>query len=306
MRFRRKRTEFEASALLNNTTYINIFNRLKELAITRFKYEGLPDTVDERYLELTLFRNGSAVFFWDDVLGYLALPVAWQNQFTVYEQPVNYRAYAVNGYQKYLNDKDSVIIWNNQLHTVNINDIENYAIRLYNLERIIDVNADAQKTPVIIQGNKEQSLTLKNLYKEYEGNARVIFGYDSLDLNALTVLKTDAPYVADKIYELKTQIWNEALTFLGIPNLTIQKKERVISDEVSRSIGGTMASRYAILQSRQQAIDKINKMFDLNIKISFRDSDEDDTILPYIDRANLHDKLNIEETQEETEGAENE
>ena len=273
MRFRRKKTEFEASALLNNTTYINIFNRLKELAITRFKYEGLPDTVDERYLELTLFKNGSSVFFFDDVLGFLALPVAWQNQFTVYEQPVNYRAYAINGYQKYLNDSDSVIIWNNQLHTVNVNDIENYAIRLYNLERIIDVNADAQKTPVIIQGNKEQSLTLKNLYKEYEGNARVIFGYDSLDLNALTVLKTDAPYVADKLYELKTQIWNEALTFLGIPNLTIQKKERVVSDEVSRSLGGTMASRYAVLESRKQAIEKINTMFNLNISVTFRDAD---------------------------------
>lgn len=306
MRFRKKKTEFESSLYMNDYTYINIFNRLKELSITRFKYDNLPDTVDERYLELTLFNNGSGVFFFDDVLGFLALPVAWQNQFTVYEQPVNYRAYAINGYQKSLNDKDSVIIWNNQLHTNNIVDIQNYALRLYNLERIIDVNANAQKTPILIQGSKEQALTLKNLYKEYEGNARVLFGYDSLDLNGLTVLKTDAPYVSDKLYELKTQIWNEALTFLGIPNLTVQKKERVISDEVSRSIGGTMASRYAIMESRQQAIDKINKMFDLNIKISFRDSDEDDTILPYIDRANLRDKLNIEETQEETEGAENE
>lgn len=279
MRIRNKhKTEFDASLMLNNTTYMNIFNRLKEIAITRFKYENVPDTIDIRYLELTLFNNGSAVFFYDDVMGFLALPVAWQNQFTVYEQPVNYRAYAINGYQKRLNTSDSVIIWNNELHTNNVADIMNYAKRLYNLERIIDVNADAQKTPVIIQGSKEQALTLKNLYKEYDGNSRVIFGYDSLDIDALKVLKTDAPYVSDKIYELKTQIWNEALTFLGIPNLTLQKKERVITDEVTRSMGGTFASRYAVLSSRQQAIDKINSMFNLDIQIKFKDPDEDTTI----------------------------
>ena len=278
MRIRNKhKTEFGDSLMMNNTTYINIFNRLKEIAITRFKYENLPDTIDERYLELTLFNNGSAVFFVDDVMGFLALPVAWQNRFTVYEQPVNYRAYAINGYNKNLNVDDSVIIWNNQLHTNNVVDIMNYAKRIYNLERIIDVNADAQKTPVIVQGSKEQALTLKNLYKEYDGNARVIFGYDSLDIDALKVLKTDAPYVADKIYELKTQIWNEALTFLGIPNLTLQKKERVITDEVTRSMGGTFASRYAVLDSRRQAIDKINRMFDLNITIDFKEPEEVDT-----------------------------
>lgn len=273
----RKKTEFDESLYMNNSTYINIFNRLKEIAVTRFKYENVPETVDIRYLELTLFNNGSCVFFFDDVLGFLALPVAWQNQFTVYEQPVNYRAYAVNGYQKNLSIKDSVIIWNNQLHTNNIADIMNYAKRLYNLERIIDINADAQKTPIIIQGSKEQALTLKNLYKEYDGNARVIFGYDSLDIDALKVLKTDAPYVSDKIYELKTQIWNEALTFLGIPNLTLQKKERVITDEVTRSMGGTFASRYAVLDSRRQAIEKINELFNLDITVDFKDNEEFDT-----------------------------
>ena len=98
MRLRnRHKTEFDASLMMNDSTYLNIFNRLKEIAITRFKYENVPDTIDIRYLELTLFNNGSAVFFNDDILGFLALPVAWQNQFTVYEQPVNYRAYAING-----------------------------------------------------------------------------------------------------------------------------------------------------------------------------------------------------------------
>ena len=87
----------------------------------------------------------------------------------------------------------------------------------------------------------------------------------------MKVLKTDAPYIADRLYQLKTQIWNEALTYLGISNMNIQKKERLISDEAIRSQGGTIASRYSRLESRREAADKINGMFGLDIRVDFRE-----------------------------------
>lgn len=112
---------------------------------------------------------------------------------------------------------------------------------------------------------------MKNLYMQYEGNYPFIFGDKNLNFNDLKVLKTDAPYVADKLYMLKTQIWNEALTYLGISNLNVQKKERLVSDEVTRNMGGTIANRYTRLNARRQACDQINKMFGLNIDCSFRE-----------------------------------
>ena len=112
---------------------------------------------------------------------------------------------------------------------------------------------------------------MKNLYKQYEGNEPFIFGNKAMDVNGLTVLKTDAPYVADKLYELKTQLWNEALTYLGISNINIVKKERLITDEVTRNQGGTVASRYSRLESRRQACEKINEMFGLNIWVDYRE-----------------------------------
>ena len=129
---------------------------------------------------------------------------------------------------------------------------------------------------------KKQKLTLQNLYKEYDGNAPFIFGYKGLDRDVLSVLNTDAPYVADKIYELKTQIWNEALTYLGISNINIQKKERLITDEVTRNQGGTIASRYSRLESRREAVKKINDMFGTNIVVNYREDFEsnDDEIIP--------------------------
>ena len=259
------------SATLNNLTYMQYLNRLTELAISVFEWKNLPPSVDERYLELHLFETGCMVYFNDDVLGNLCLDCIASGRLGVYGDPVLRKAYSgYNNYQKLLKESNSVIIWNNYLHTNSVLDVKMFAKRLYNLDRIIDVNANAQKTPVLVQGTEKQRMTLINLYKEYDGNAPFIFGDKNLDLNALKVLQTGAPYVCDKLYQLKTQIWNEALTYLGISNINIQKKERLISDEVTRNQGGTIASRYSRLESRRQAVNKINAMFGTNIEVNYR------------------------------------
>ena len=274
---KRKKTFFEESARLNNRAYAYYLTRFSELALSVFKWENLPDTVDERFLELTLYTEGQAVFFRDEVLGELCLQCAVNGPFDVYRIPIRRRAYAVNGYQKELTNKDSVIIWNNKLHTNTEPDMRVFARRLWDLDRTIEVNARAQKTPVFVQGPEEQRLTLLNLYKEYDGNAPVIFGDKNLNVEGFKSISTQAPFVGNDLYQLKTQIWNEALTYLGISNLTIQKKERVNTDEVTRSMGGTLASRNARLEARKKAADEINKMFDLDISVHFKedlDTDE--------------------------------
>lgn len=269
---RRKHDIFDESMTLNNLTYRQYLNRLTELATSMFEWKNLPDTVDARYLELHLFETGCMVYFKDDVIGDLCLDCIVNGRLDVYGNPLLRRAYSgYNNYQKLLTYKDSVIIWNNYLHVNSILDVEMFARRLYNLDRIIDVNANAQKTPVLLQGTEKQRLTLLNLYKEYDGNAPFIFGDKNLDLNLLKALSTNAPYVCDKLYQLKTQIWNEALTYLGISNINIQKKERLITDEVTRNQGGTIASRYSRLESRRQAVEKINDMFGTNIEVNYRE-----------------------------------
>lgn len=268
---RRNKTNFEESLLGNNRTYGHYLERLTELAITMFEWKNLPDSIDERFLELTLFTDGHAVFFKDKELDeFLALQCLIKGRLNVYRIPIERRAFAVGGYNYDLNIDDSVIIYNNYLRTNSYRMCVMYAKKLYNLDRIIDVNANAQKTPVLIKTSEQQRLSVQNAYKEWDGNQPVIYGDKALDTNAFGVLKTDAPYISDKIYQLKTQYWNEALTYLGISNLNIQKKERLVSDEVVRSQGGTIASRYSRLEARRQAADKINKMFGLNIEVDYR------------------------------------
>ena len=273
---RRKRTNFEDSAATNTLTYMQYLRRLMELSMSMFAWKNLPNTVDPRYIELRLFETGSVVFFKDDVLGELCLDCIQQGNFDVYGNPITRRAYSCyNNYQKVLNDKDSVIIWNNYLRTNSVTDIQLYAKRLWDLDRSVDVNAKAQKTPLLIQCNEKQRMSMKNLYMQYDGNTPVIFADNNIDINGVKVVSTQAPYVADKLYQLKNQIWNEALTYLGISNLNINKQERLITDEVSSSQGSTISSRYSRLECRKQAVEKINEMFGLDIEVDYRKDYQD-------------------------------
>lgn len=279
----KNKDQFNQSAVDNNLTFRQYLDRLTELSISMFEWRNLPPTVDARYLELQLFETGCMVYFDDDVIGNLCLNCLYNGQFDVYGNPTSRRAYSkYNNYQKELNEDNSVVIWNNYLHTNSIMQVRQYALRLYNLDRIIDVNANAQKTPVLVQATEKQRLIMLNLYKEYDGNAPFIFGDKDLDFLGLKAISTGAPYVCDKIYQLKTQIWNEALTYLGISNINIQKKERLITDEVTRNQGGTIASRYSRLESRREAVKKINKMFGTNIEVNYREDFQqvDTNILP--------------------------
>lgn len=269
---KKKNQAFHDALMANGATYVQYYNRLMELSMSMFEWKNLPDTVDERYLELGLFSSGCMIFFKDDVIGELALNMTYQGGFDIYGEPTRRRAYSrYNQFQTTLDKDNSVIIWNNMLRTNSALDVQMFAYRLYNLDRIVDINANAQKTPVLITCDEKQKLTMKNLYMQYEGNYPVIFGDSNLDIKSLSVLKTDAPFVSDKIYDLKIKIWNEALTYLGISNINTTKKERMITDEVIRNQGGTIASRYSRLESRRRAVKKINKMFGLNITVDYRE-----------------------------------
>lgn len=278
----KRRTNFDESLLRNNGTYRFYLDRLTELSISMFDWQNVPDSIDTRFLETTLFLNGSAIFFKDEDLRdeqiegeedgtLLALPVAMNGNFDLYNIPTRRTAYATNGYNRNLTNKDSVIVYNNMIRTNSVQTCTVYARRLWNLDRAIDVNSNAQKTPVLIRCNDSERLTLVNAYQKWEGNEPVIYGTKDFDPNSISVLRTDAPYVARDLYELKTQIWNEALTYLGISNMNFQKRERLITDEVVRNQGGTIASRYSRLEARRQACKKINKMFGTNIEVYFRD-----------------------------------
>ena len=263
---------FNESARLNRLSFDYYFDRLKELAISMFEWENIPDSMDERFLEMTLFEDGQAIVFRDDVMGMLGLQVMIGGPLNVYRVPINRRAYAVNGYQNPdLTPENSVIVFNNMLRTNSYRDVMFFARKLYEVDRAIDVNVKGQKTPKVILCDENERLTMLNLFMKYDGNQPFIFGSKNLDLKSIQTLDTSSPYLSDKLYQLKMQIWNEALTYLGISNVNFNKKERLVSDEVLRNSGSTVSSRYTRLNMREQAADEINRMFGTDIRVKYRE-----------------------------------
>lgn len=262
--------ETDLAMIINNQTYINYLDRLKLIACSLFTWEGLDEVAGfgaSRFLEMSLYENGRACFVKDKDLGYLALKVNPSDKLNVYNLPEKVLAWSI-GYNKNYKFDDVVYIMNNLLELPTSTTINLFAYRLYETERTIDTNLIAQKTPVLIEGDTKTILTLKNTYMTFAGNTPFIFGNKDYNINQkLNALKTDAPYLIDKLEIHKHEIWNEALTFLGIDNANTDKKERLITDEVESN--NELINYYlnCFYKTRKQACDMINEKYGLNIKI---------------------------------------
>ena len=257
---------------VNVKTFLDYYERLKILALSRFEWVNLPPTCNERFLERVLFENGVACFCKHKVNdGLINLRVTPSAEMNVYEESVGYTAYSV-GYSEYYESDEIVIVRNNYLSRCTEETISLFAWRLAELVRTTDINITAQKTPVIIRCNEKERLTFKNLFNQYDGNAPVIYGTKSLDMDSMKVYKTDAPYLVDKLTEQKRQVWNDALSFLGInSNPSANKRERLITDEVNSNNEQLSTMINACLSTRQQAVKELNEKFGLNVEVRLRE-----------------------------------
>lgn len=294
----KKLTETDIAMNINNLTYIDYINRLKLIATSLFTWKGLDEVAGfgaSRFLELALYENGRACFVKDSEKGYLALRVNPSDKLNVYLLPEKVMAWSLGYNKTYLFD-DVIYIMNNNLEIPTSQSLQLFAYRLYETERTIDTNLIAQKTPVLIEGDTKTILTLKNVYMQYSGNTPFIFGNKQFDIsNKLNVLKTDAPYLIDKLENHKHEIWNEALTYLGIDNANTDKKERLITSEVESNDDLINYYLNCFYKTRKDACDRINEKYNLNIELSLNKEILD---LLDLDENNI---INYEEGEEDGE-----
>lgn len=260
------------SQLSNWMTYQMYLRQFLTLAENVFIYDNMPDYIDTAYLNKSLVRQGAIAFFYDDVLEkVLALPYTNIGSLDVYNRPKRIQVYGRNGYTNTLKEDEFVIMYDNNGRYPIYIDILQYAERYANVTRTIDINIAQQKTPRIWKTSTEKEKTLKDLANEVDGNIEKIVTYDNINLDDIEIVLEPAPYVTDKLQDQKDKIWSEFLRLIGISNLSFQKKERNISDEIQAMQGGTIASRYERFEPRKKAIEEINKKFNLQIKVEYYD-----------------------------------
>jgi len=261
---------------MNDLTAFDYYDRLKLIALSLFEWENLPNSCNARFLELSLYMYGRALFFFDEKLGYLNMKCTPSGQLNNYDESISYTAYSTV-YQETFKREDCVLIRNNYLERPTDNSVVLFASRLCEAERTIDVNIRAQKTPVLIRCDDKDRLTMVNLYAKYNGNEPFIMGGKTMNLDALKVVKTDAPFVVDKLQTYKHEIWNEALTYFGVNNANSDKRERLITDEVNANNEVISINAQAMLLTRLEACKWINEKYGLNVSVKMRSFEGQET-----------------------------
>lgn len=263
--------------ILKETYFHDYYSRLKNIALSVFQWEGLPETCSARFLENCLFSYGCAVFVKDPEFGYLNLKATPAAELNVYEEPTAYTAHSTGYNGKIFKADECVFIRNNYLAKSTDHTIMLFAERLAAIEAAIQVNINAQKTPILIRCEEKSRNSLQAVYNQYEGDKPVIIGTKALQEKPFEVLATGAPFVADKLREEKRAVWNEALEFLGVnTNPADKKKERLIVDEVESNNEQIEIQNDSMMLTRQEAAAAINAMFSgLNVSVSRRLDDHD-------------------------------
>lgn len=278
----RGHNQFKDAILMNNQTYFDYLDRFKKLALSMFEWKGLPESMDSRYLEMSLYYMGKASLLWDKAYGFLNLKCNSNNNFNIYGIPTDLHcwSYSFNtnrktymGYDEIKGDPKetyAVLVMNNFDMIPTAPTLELFCNRLAETQRAIDTNVKQQKFPRIILTDKSQELSMRNLINQVDDNELNIYG----DKNILTPeqiksIDTEAPYLADKLTDYKKEIFNEALSFLGISNIDY-KRERMITSETDSKNELINLNLQSYLITRKKACEQFNKLFGTNIDVVVR------------------------------------
>lgn len=244
----------------NLVTYSHWVDQLAQLAISSIEWD-VPDTVDPIYLERSLFYHGRAIVFAVEE-GLVALSGFGASLPNIYGIPTRRIVQAVNGFQATLDNTNSVIIYNNVTRTNGQDRALMYASRLAELDRIIELNARAQKTPVLLKAPKEAELSAANAYLDYDANADVIKINNDFDPQAIAAVNLAVPFEGNALRALQQDIYAQYMRERGIGSSNTGKAERLNTSEVAAGNSGLLMYQAALLQPRLQACKLINQMFE--------------------------------------------
>lgn len=265
-----KITDVTNEFYINSRTYMYFLQRVTLMCLSMFKWTNLPNNIPERFVERILFSEGKISFLDDRLFGYMMTRCTQYGELNFYDEPVAWKCYSSNGYDKDFSAEDVEIIRNNKMSLPTTSVIDFHLSRLFNLQRTIDANLWQQRHPIVIKSTESQRLTWENLFKKYDDNGYLIYGTDKLNLKDIESLDLKVPFIAPELYDLMEKVWNDLINSLGVNSANTSKKERLISDEANANNQIVQLNKDIMLEEREIAVERINAKFGLNIKVEMR------------------------------------
>lgn len=250
----------------DNMLYWDYLSRLRQLATSVYKWDNLPDNITTRFIEDKLFNTGMLGLAHDNNLGFIIAPATQFGLLNTYDETSKYQLIS-NTYNKVFNREDIALCRNNIDSRPTIATLSIYAQRISNIDKTIDMNMLLMRKPYYVQCEESQVVTIKNMFEKIDSYEPLILGNKALSPVEFNIINADVPYNIDKLQDYKMQLWNECLTFLGINNVSTQKKERMVTDEVNANNESLELFSTSMLEYRQECCDEANKKWGLNIKV---------------------------------------
>lgn len=278
------RNAVDVATLDNQEANFIYYTYLQMLSLNLFKYKNMPESVNTFYLEYILQTRGYCAIYNDDNLGFIATEVTLGGELNHYQLPTKYYTVSTSALvQKELDANECVLIKNSALYTGLFPYLSFYAKKLSLISRTMDQNLTMQWTPYIITGDRRMLQQFKVFMKKILQGVQTIFTSKGMKMDDINVLQTNAPFIADELHNMKQSILRECMTFLGIENANMDKKERLVADEVNSNNQQVVASRNIWLNERKKAIEEINKKFNLNISVEFSPYEDFEEILKLVE-----------------------
>lgn len=261
--------------------------QLMTYALSRYKWLNLPESFDERFMEICLNYKGSFVAYKDKYDKLVVSDYTTNGKLNRYYYPTSIYAYNVAGKNVKLDSNEYVLCFNNYLMFPTVTPMRRFSRIIGDISRTLEVIINAEKVPFVFYGKRKIMLTFKKLFNRVKRNEPAIF-LDSniVDPDSIKTLDLKHQFNGVSIFELKRSYLNEALTFIGVDNSAISKRERVNSVESELSNGINEVSREAGLRSRKEFCKKFNEMFGTNIDCIYYSDYNKDKVMEDVNETN--------------------
>lgn len=287
-----KLTQRQKAKYKNGEEYQNTYIDLLLTSLGTFKWNGLPETVNERMLEWALNMNGCAIIAKVDgsLLSLIATP---DGSLNVYGDPVGAYGFGFNGFNRHFNlyveggdnllpiNKsgdgaiDAVLCKDNKLMYPFNNYLESAALRIADSQRSIDTIAVALKSPVLITCEEKDVQNVKKVLSDTTSNVPFILGMGGLPYDTFKVIDMGAnPESLKTLNEYREGLVSQIREKMGIENNPENdKRERLLVDEINVNNVQTAMSIEGRLRERQEFADRCNSFFGTNITVECNTTD---------------------------------
>lgn len=295
---------------------------LTELAVNRFKWEGMPKTVDVRFMELKLFYNALSVFTFDkDTYSFYALAGGTAGMPNMIDDPTSFYVTGNQFITKTLSamprvetvidpvTKESVTkllppecvpIWSNYLRVPDLDIVLIYANKLAEIDRTIEINLKSARRTKVGVSNENQRLSMVNINRQIdEGQAFIQTSMDPGEIIQALDFGVE-PDSIEKLSIVRSRLWSECMGLLGINNANQDKKERLVAAEVGANDEQVDAMKAVNLNARKMAAEKINALYGLNVSVSFQ-SDVENQMASAVDNDDVVDAEVVEDKPKQKE-----